>query len=94
VAFALLVFIGVRMIIEALKRDESKIDKPDPTKGVTMVMLSVATSIDAFAVGLSLSFLRVSIWWPALGHIRLSKLCHRISSYQDFLTRPTGAIHY
>lgn len=67
VAFALLVFIGVRMIIEALKREpESKIDKPDPTKGVTMVMLSVATSIDAFAVGLSLSFLRVSIWWPAL----------------------------
>jgi putative Mn2+ efflux pump MntP len=29
-------------------------------------MLSVATSIDAFAVGLSLSLLKISIWMPAL----------------------------
>jgi putative Mn2+ efflux pump MntP len=29
-------------------------------------MLSVATSIDALAVGLSLAVLGVSIWWPAL----------------------------
>ena len=31
-----------------------------------MVMLSVATSIDALAVGLSLSMINVSIWTPAL----------------------------
>lgn len=31
-----------------------------------MVMLSVATSIDALAVGLSLSMIQVSIWTPAL----------------------------
>ena len=31
-----------------------------------MVMLSVATSIDALAVGLSLAMLRVSVWIPAL----------------------------
>jgi putative Mn2+ efflux pump MntP len=66
-AFALLVFVGVRMIIEAVKKNKGEVDnKPDPTKGGTMVMLSVATSIDALAVGLSLSFIRVSIWWPAL----------------------------
>jgi putative Mn2+ efflux pump MntP len=65
-AFALLVFVSVRMIIEAVKKNKGEVDKPDPTKGGTMVMLSVATSIDALAVGLSLSFLRVSIWWPAL----------------------------
>ena len=29
-------------------------------------MLSIATSIDALAVGLSLALLDVSIWWPAL----------------------------
>ena len=33
---------------------------------MTMVMLSVATSIDALAVGLSLAIIDVSIWTPAL----------------------------
>ena len=28
--------------------------------------LSVATSLDALAVGVSLSFIGMSIWWPAL----------------------------
>jgi putative Mn2+ efflux pump MntP len=39
---------------------------PDPTRGLTLLMLSVATSIDALAVGLSLGMLRVAIWYPAL----------------------------
>ena len=38
----------------------------DPSKGLTMVMLSVATSIDALAVGLSLAMLNVSIWYPSV----------------------------
>ena len=63
---ALLVFVSVRMIIEAVKKNKGEVNKLDPTKGGTMVMLSVATSIDALAVGLSLSFISVSIWWPAL----------------------------
>ncbi len=33
---------------------------------MTLVMLSIATSIDALAVGLSLSLLNVSIWIPAV----------------------------
>ena len=33
---------------------------------MTLVMLSVATSIDALAVGFSISLLNVSIWTPAL----------------------------
>ncbi len=66
VAFALLAFVSFRMIREAVAKHTGGADKPDPTKGGTMVMLSVATSIDALAVGLSLSFIRVSIWWPAL----------------------------
>ncbi len=31
-----------------------------------MVMLSVATSIDALAVGLSFAMLKISVWFPAL----------------------------
>ena len=65
VAFGLLLFIGGRMIKESLQSEEKK-DRCDPTKGFNLIMLSVATSIDALAVGLSLSLLHVDIWYPAL----------------------------
>ncbi len=39
---------------------------PDPTRGWRVLALSVATSIDALAVGLSLGMLEVAIWYPAL----------------------------
>ncbi|MBW1842568.1 MAG: manganese efflux pump, partial [Deltaproteobacteria bacterium] len=62
VAFGLLTFVGANMIKAAFQDDKGD-DKPkDPTRGMTLVMLSVATSIDALAVGLSLSILNVSIW--------------------------------
>ncbi|MFW8600101.1 manganese efflux pump MntP family protein [Desulfobacterota bacterium M19] len=64
-AFALLAFVGGRMIIEALKTEEEA-DRGDPTRGRTMIILAVATSIDALAVGLSFAVLKVSIWFPAL----------------------------
>lgn len=66
VAFFLLFIIGIRMNLGALKSDDHEIDLNDPTKGFSMVMLSVATSIDALAVGLSISMLQISIWRPAL----------------------------
>jgi len=66
VAFALLVFVAQGMLRSAFKSEKDEADAKDPTKGMTMVMLSVATSIDALAVGLSLSMISVSIWTPAL----------------------------
>jgi putative Mn2+ efflux pump MntP len=65
VAFVLLAIIGLKMILGAIKSGEEKRSTKDSTKGGTMVMLSIATSIDALAVGLSISILRVSIWRPA-----------------------------
>jgi putative Mn2+ efflux pump MntP len=65
IAFALLTYVGLGMLREAFGQHEAN-KKKDPTKGATMVMLSVATSIDALAVGLSLSMLKVSIFIPAL----------------------------
>ncbi len=65
IAFGLLTYVSVGMLREAFGSHEKK-DKKDPTKGTTMVMLSVATSIDALAVGLSLSMIKVSIWLPSL----------------------------
>ncbi|SNB44970.1 manganese efflux pump MntP family protein [Geobacter sp. DSM 9736] len=64
IACGLLSFVGGRMILEAFDKKEEKAAS-DPTKGFTMVMLSVATSIDALAVGLSLAMLGISIWLPA-----------------------------
>lgn len=66
VAFLLLTITGIRMIIEALKTGEEKLHKHDPTRGGTMIMLSFATSLDALAVGLSISLVNVSIWKPAI----------------------------
>lgn len=60
IAFILLGFIGGSMIKEALQREEVHHD-PDFSSG-TMLTMAVATSIDALAVGVSLAFLRVSIW--------------------------------
>jgi manganese efflux pump family protein len=64
IAFVLLAFVGGRMIWEAFDDHEEKAVS-DPTRGLTMVVLSVATSIDALAVGLSLAMLNVSVWLPA-----------------------------
>ncbi len=66
VAFGLLTYVGLNMIREAFKLEEDAQRHKDPTRGLTLVMLSVATSIDALAVGLTISMLQVSIWTPAL----------------------------
>jgi len=65
VAFGLLALVGGKMLLEA--RHEKQPDRGvDPTRGLMLVTLSVATSIDALAVGLSMAFIRVSIWFPSM----------------------------
>jgi len=65
IAFFLLAFVGGRMIWEGMDKSSETRTK-DPSRGMTMVMLSVATSIDALAVGLSLAMLDVTIWYPSV----------------------------
>ncbi|MBW2185646.1 MAG: manganese efflux pump [Deltaproteobacteria bacterium] len=65
VAFVLLMFIGIRMVHEAFACDDDA-PRRDPTRGMTLVTLSVATSIDALVVGLTLGVLKVDVWYPAL----------------------------
>ncbi len=65
IAFGLLAVIGTRMIHSAIAHDSGK-GRKDPSRGVRLVALSVATSIDALAVGLTLGFLEMSIWWPSV----------------------------
>ncbi len=67
VAFTLLVLVGGNMLREALFHDDSEEkSQKDPTRGSTLVLLSVATSIDALAIGFSISMLNVSIVLPAI----------------------------
>jgi putative Mn2+ efflux pump MntP len=64
-AFLLLAFIAVRMFRSGMGSDAP--DPPcDPTRGPTLVVLSIATSIDALAVGFSLALLSTPILLPCL----------------------------
>ena len=65
-AFILLAIIGGRMVVGAIRDQDQQLGNGEPTRGWSLVMLSIATSIDALAVGLSLAMLRVSVWVPAL----------------------------
>ncbi|MCG8643970.1 MAG: manganese efflux pump MntP family protein [Desulfobacterales bacterium] len=65
IAFGLLSFVGFKMIREGMNPTPDK-QKKDPSRGMTMVMLSVATSIDALAVGLSFAVLNTNIWVPSV----------------------------
>lgn len=59
IAFALLVFIGANMIKEAFFGEEGEADASLGFK--TMLLLAVATSIDALAAGVTFAFLEVNI---------------------------------
>lgn len=56
IAFGILAFLGVRMVRESFKEEECRQDF-DPTRLKVVLMLAVATSIDALAVGVSFAFL-------------------------------------
>ncbi|MEE9912310.1 MAG: manganese efflux pump MntP family protein [Deltaproteobacteria bacterium] len=64
VAFALLAVIGGKMIWEGFEK-ESDEKKADQTRGWPLLLLSIATSIDALAVGFSFSLLQAPILFPA-----------------------------
>ena len=60
IAFALLAFIGAKMIVETLseKEEDVVVEKMDPPLDMKeMLMLAIATSVDALAVGISLAAL-------------------------------------
>lgn len=62
IAFGLLLLIGGNMIREALEKDEAQ-KEVDASFGFrTMLILAIATSIDALAVGISFAFLQAPLW--------------------------------
>ncbi|HDT12893.1 MAG TPA: manganese efflux pump [Candidatus Aminicenantes bacterium] len=65
-AFALLALIGGRMIYESIGMSAGeKSGRPDQTQGLRLLLLALATSIDALAVGLGLGIVGTAILFPA-----------------------------
>ncbi|HPR16827.1 MAG TPA: manganese efflux pump MntP family protein [Candidatus Cloacimonadota bacterium] len=64
-AFGLLAFIGGKMIYESFLIEKSE-NRRDPNNYLTVLILAIATSIDALAVGLSFSVLHVHIITPSI----------------------------
>ncbi len=59
IAFGLLLIIGIKMIIDAFKEDNISVN--DSINWKVMVILAIATSIDALAVGITFAFLQVNL---------------------------------
>lgn len=66
IAMVLLTYIGIRLIREGRREQAENRVTIDPTRGNSLILLSVATSIDALALGLSLAFLGGGIIYPAI----------------------------
>jgi putative Mn2+ efflux pump MntP len=64
-ALGLLTFVGVRMIKSGTGKSEETATV-DPSRGSTLLLLCIATSIDAMAVGFSMAIIGASILWPSL----------------------------
>ena len=65
IAFVLLAWVGGRMVRESFNHEREHL-AVDPTRGMSLVVLSLATSIDALAVGLSLAMLQVNLLLPSI----------------------------
>ena len=67
--FVLLLILGGKMFIESFKKEDVERDAAgndrDELKFTKMLVLAIATSIDALAVGITLAFLKVNIWAAA-----------------------------
>lgn len=65
-AFFFLLVIGIKMIYESFRSQGKKIRRSDPTRGWPLLLLAIATSLDALAVGLSFAVLEAEIFYPAV----------------------------
>jgi putative Mn2+ efflux pump MntP len=87
IVFAVLAFLGGKMLWESSKKAEEEDGPKDPSRGATLVMLSLATSIDAAAVGFSFSALGVPIILPS---VIIGLVCAAFSALGILLGRGIG----
>lgn len=90
IAFGLLLFIGLKMIYEAFFHKEETCEPArDPSRGWPLIVLAVATSIDALAVGLSLGVLGRPILVPS---VIIGVVCALFSIIGISIGRRVGAL--
>ncbi len=88
IALILLSLIGIKMIWESFKQKETDSAPKDPSRGLSLVMLSIATSIDAAAVGLSFAALELPIFIPS---IIIGAVCALFSAIGLYLGTTMGS---
>jgi putative Mn2+ efflux pump MntP len=66
VVFGLLSIVGGKMIWEAFHEQDERTKEADISRGILLVTLAIATSIDALAVGLSFAFMQINILLSSL----------------------------
>ena len=89
IAFLLLAFIGFKMIVESFKNDEETVKK-DPFSITSLLIMAVATSIDALAVGISFASLAIpgsELW---LGIALIGVITFTLSCLGAFLGKFLG----
>jgi len=89
VAFGLLLVIGGRMIWESFHSKEDEARERDLSKGLSLLTLAMATSIDALAVGISFAFLSVNILVAAL---TIGVVCFLITGVGFLAGRKAGQV--
>lgn len=66
IAFALLAFLGIKMLVECFKKDDAPAvtDEEEKLDIKELFIMAIATSIDALAVGITFAFLdlQMSVW--------------------------------
>ncbi len=84
-AFILLLGVGGHMLWDSFRPRTITDPARDPTRGWTLGFLALATSLDAYAVGLSFAFLEYSVWLPAtvIGLVTavVTAACMRLGSH-------------
>lgn len=66
IAFGLLFAIGIKMVYEGGVSRREEAECADPTKGLSLVVLSIATSLDALGVGFSLGIIGHNLFFAAI----------------------------
>ncbi len=78
IAFALLAFIGTKMVLDQFKMEENRVF--NPTKMTVILMMSLATSIDALSVGITFTCLGMNSFSGILSPVLIIGLCSVVMS--------------
>ena len=77
------------MIWESFRPEKERTQTGDPTRGMTLMVLSVATSIDAMAVGLSFAFLKMPVIHAS---VVIGMVCFLMTAAGMIFGRKLGAL--